>query len=107
MSARECYGVVVRTSGLIVTLYGLYSLANALSIKLALRSADSLFGSPAMENVAGAPMLAALVTGGASVFVGLCLMFGASAVVNLSYRSRTREEKPSRTAQTELRMSPP
>lgn len=77
MSARETFGVVVRATGLIVTLVSVGCLFPAVL---------SLIGGG--PNVAGL-----LVFGVPALFVGLWLLRGAKAVVSFAFPDDTNDER--------------
>ena len=86
MPAREAFGVIVRTVGLLVFLYGTYGLVSAIAMKLSFGGAQVTVLGTTIESMAAAPMTSAIILGAVSLAIGLWLMLGAAAIVDRCYR---------------------
>src|SRR4051812_8950139 len=102
MSAKELFGVIVRTAGLVAILFGLYELWGAKSLRQVFGGNVSLFGmsvsdisssgGAASDSMFGELARAAASLGISSLIVGVFLLIGAPLVTYLCYWSIPRKD---------------
>jgi hypothetical protein len=90
MTAKEAFGVVVRTLGLGTALYGANELAGAIGAEMAVRSATS--GVPTFQgittSVTSGPIGVAVTLALLTIAVGLFLLLRAQTVAYVCYRDK-------------------
>jgi hypothetical protein len=92
VKARDAFGVVVRTVGLIVVLAGHYYVISAISIMMMVRSTgiSGILGEGAAQSAVAAPTNAAILMGVVALILGLFLLLRAETVVNVTYGKADR-----------------
>ena len=81
MSPREVFGIIVRSIGLCTVLYGLFGIGASILMKFNFSWGPNI---PFFDDVMHTTGVA-LMMGAITVAIGLCLLFGATRIVQWCY----------------------
>ena len=82
MKASELFGVVVRLTGFLIVLYGLYEIWGGLE-----NSVENLLPSNQGENGEQVSVISFFAFGVPALLLGIVIFFGAELVVRVAYRN--------------------
>jgi hypothetical protein len=97
MNARQAFGVVVRAVGLVVVLYGLYTIVTGIAALTSIQSlgnpggTDAVWSTTTQFQWSGPFMTAAMILSAAYILAGLLLLRGADRIVRFAYPGREYE----------------